>query len=188
MKHILLTIALSALACLTHAQQWSTDYHKADPMLNDNISYNSYSYIDEDGRGFTFFDAYPNIYKLFCGNIFDYDINGAVFVKVGLYNENDELLEQFTMYLYVLDNNHRIIETYVGGPLSTPIGQKGKVTKILNHIVRSTGYVRFLANLYHAPLFDLRVPTLSTYQSIQDQQSISSSTQSDSIPVQITDL
>lgn len=161
-----LIMAMLTMAAFINAQEtgWAIIKHEADPMLGVGQAYTSYTYKGENGDCFTFWDKYSDRYKLSSTRIFNSDYDGSVLVKVGLYDQYGNLLETFQMYLYLVnDGTHRQIETHVNGPLTTPIGQKEKVRKIIRHITYERGFVRFVAPIYNGQDVDLRALTISSY-------------------------
>ena len=80
-------------------------------------------------------------------------------VFVGLYNDNDKLIEKFTMWLDKEDNRaNRFVKTRDAGGMSNPVGQKGKVKKIFKHLQSGKGYVRMVCARYNTTDFDLKIP------------------------------
>lgn len=159
MKH-LLTISLLLLTTFTFAGEWTSEFFKGDPMTNDGFSYTAYTYNDGMGHRFTYWDKYLDRYRLTSEHIFNYDGYGQVFVKVGLYDIDMNLLELLNMPLYVLDGHHNKLEPYISHGLMRVIGQKKNLEKLFAHLLNRTGYVRFVAPVYNHSDFDIYVPCI----------------------------
>lgn len=91
------------------------------------------------------------------GGQFNVSRDGMV-VNVGIYDDNDKLVEKFGMWLDREDNRaNRFIRTRDAGYMNNPVGQKKKVKKIFKALQSGTGYVRFLCERYNELDFDLKV-------------------------------
>lgn len=161
MKKILVLLLIVSLPLVSFAQGWSRTDFPADE-LKGNESYTAYSY-DLPGYGsFIFFSDEDGQYRLKSSDgIFDVEsIQGYVGqqITVGIYDDNDKLVEKFNMWLDALNKtNFDILTTRNAGGMFNPTGQKSKVKKILKCINGGSGYVRFLAPRYNKTDFDFKV-------------------------------
>ena len=79
-------------------------------------------------------------------------------VNVGIYNDDNVLIDKFEMWLDKEDNRaNRFVRTRDAGGMSNPVGQKGKVRKIFNALKSGSGYVRIVAARYNTTDFDIRI-------------------------------
>ncbi len=56
------------------------------------------------------------------------------------------------------DKGGSYLRTRNAGGMSNPVGQKGKVKKILKHLQGDSGYVRIVATRYNRADFDIKIP------------------------------
>ena len=169
MKKILFILLFFTLSLFSiNAQGWRERIIPADE-LKGNKEYIAYSYSDSIGS-FIYWSNKNGQYKLITyQGIFNYSkdrtpqgiICGLLF-KVGLYNENDELIDKFDMWLDCFDDDGRVTEAFTRdqGGMFNPVGQGKKVKKIMKYLNEKTGYVRFYADLYgnNPDAFDFKVP------------------------------
>lgn len=164
-----ITIALM-MAIATSAQVegvWEKHESKADELKGSSGG-TYYSYIVPGMGGFMIygFDTYQyslisegvqfNIetgYSQFAGSY------AGVTVLVGIYDDDGQLKEKFKMWLDRVDNKGNcIVRTRDAGGMSNPVGQKGKVKKILKALRSDSGYVRIVAERFQRTDFDLKIP------------------------------
>lgn len=97
-------------------------------------------------------------------SFFNYKYSGAfrgVNVLVGLYDQDNKLIEKWEMWLDVRDDDPKVAATRNLGTMNNPVGQNKKLKKLFHHIIREKGFVRMVAPLYGEADFDLKVPCLS---------------------------
>ena len=169
MKRIVsITIALMmAIAMSAQVEgEWQKHESKADE-LKGSTGGTYYSYIVPGLGGFMIygFDTYQfflisdsgqfNIdagYSQFAGSY------AGVTVLVGIYDDDGQLKEKFKMWLDRVDNKGNcIVRTRDAGGMSNPVGQKGKVKKILEALQSDSGYVRIIAERFQRTDFDLKI-------------------------------
>ena len=79
-------------------------------------------------------------------------------IHVGIYDDNDKLLEKFDMWLDKESNRgNQFVKTRNAGGMSNPVGQKGKVKKIFKVLQGNNGYVRILTERYNSTDFDIKI-------------------------------
>lgn len=79
-------------------------------------------------------------------------------ILVGIYDDNNKLIEKFEMWLDLESNTgHRFIKTRNAGYMSNPVGQKKKVKKIFKALQSDSGYVRIIAERYNSTDFDIKI-------------------------------
>ena len=164
----LMTIALMVVAMTASAQgKWEKSVIEADELKGQEASV-AYVYTQPGTGSFIMwgFDIFQ--YRL-TSDEHQFDIESGynqfagsysgIKVLVGLYDDNDKLLEKFTMWLDKEDNraNH-FVKTRNAGGMSNPVGQKGKVKKIFKHLQSGKGYVRMVCPRFNTTDFDLKIP------------------------------
>jgi len=83
----------------------------------------------------------------------------GVSVLVGIYDGDGNLTEKFSMWLDRVDNmGNYAVKTRNAGGMSNPVGQKGKVKKILKALRSDSGYVRIVAERFQRTDFDIKIP------------------------------
>lgn len=166
MKKLFLSLVFTMVSIASFGQNWSTKSHEADE-LTEQDSYTSYVYEDPNVGSFIYWSNQKDQFRIISKNgIFNYESvynqGGSHYcgfdIIVGLYDENNKLVEKFSMWLDCpsSDGKPTFGETRNRGKLFNPIGQSKKVKKILTHL-QTTGYVRILADLYGNSKFDLKV-------------------------------
>ena len=146
---------------------WQITKQEADE-LKGNEAYKSYVY-DQPGVGsFVFwgFDEYQ--FRIISENgVFNYESGYNQYtgsysgesITVGLYDDNDRLIEKFNMWLdRDKSKGGTFLNTRNAGTMSNPVGQKGKVKKIFKHLQGNSGYVRIVAARYNHADFDIKIP------------------------------
>lgn len=79
-------------------------------------------------------------------------------VLIGIYSDDGQLVEKFTMWLDKEDNKaNRFLRTRNAGTMSNPVGQKGKVKKLFKALQSGTGYVRIVTQRYNTTDFDIKI-------------------------------
>ena len=136
--------------------------------LKGNEAYTAYKYYQPGEGSFIFWGFNEFQYRIFSDNgIFNYQSGynrysgsySGESVTVGLYDGNDNLIEKFDMWLdKESDKGGSYLRTRNAGGMSNPVGQKGKVKKILKHLQGDSGYVRIVATRYNRPDFDIKIP------------------------------
>lgn len=82
----------------------------------------------------------------------------GVDIVVGIYDDNDKLVEKFKMWLDRVDNKgNQMVKTRNQGAMSNPVGQKGKVKKIFNVLNGGKGYVRIVTERFQTTDFDIKI-------------------------------
>lgn len=77
---------------------------------------------------------------------------------VGLYDDNDKLVEKFKMWLDKEDNRaNQFVKTRDAGGMMNPVGQKKKVKKIFKHLQSGKGYVRIVCERFQHSDFDIKI-------------------------------
>lgn len=167
MKKVLFTILMLSAVMTGSAQgEWEKTIVEGDPLKGTETS-TVYIYSVPGMGSFIFWtwDTYQfrlvsetaqfNIesgYNNFVGSF-----SGAT-VHVGIYDDNDTLLEKFDMWLDKENNRgNQCIRTRNAGTMSNPVGQKGKVKKIFKALKANTGYVRILTERFNHADFDIRI-------------------------------
>lgn len=83
----------------------------------------------------------------------------GVSVLVGIYDVDGNLIEKFSMWLDRVDKmGNYAVKTRNAGGMSNPVGQKGKVKKILKALRSDSGYVRIVAERFQRTDFDIKIP------------------------------
>lgn len=136
--------------------------------LKGNEAYTAYKYYQPGEGSFIFWGFNEFQYRIFSDNgIFNYQSGynrysgsySGESVTVGLYDGNDNLIEKFDMWLdKESDKGGSYLRTRNAGGMSNPVGQKGKVKKILKHLQGDSGYVRIVATRYNRADFDIKIP------------------------------
>ena len=166
-----MTITIALLMAIAMSAQgeglWQKHESKADELRGSSGG-TYYSYIVPGLGGFMIygFDTYQfflisdsgqfNIetgYNQFAGSY------AGINVLVGIYDGDGQLTEKFKMWLDRVDNKGNcIVRTRDTGGMMNPVGQKGKVKKILKALQSDSGYVRIIAERFQRTDFDLKIP------------------------------
>lgn len=158
MKRLLTILLLSAGLMAAHAQKWGKGTVAGDELLGLQPT-TVVQYSDSVGIFSCEEDKYQFSISCLGKSFFNYQYeNGkkGVFVIVGLYEDNGQLLEKFNMWLSVGDDT-QIAATWNLGSMLNPVGQKGKVKKIIKHLKSGHGYVRMVADRYRENVFDFKI-------------------------------
>ena len=145
------------------AQQWERTVFEADELKGRKEGYIAYDYTDPNVGSFICWSNKPNQYRIINKNgIFNYSVNGqyrGLTVVVGIYDENEKLLDKFSMWLDCENDKPTFLETR-DAVLFNPPGQKKKVKKMMDCLTSGKGYVRIIADTYGtSPDFDLKIPS-----------------------------
>ena len=176
MKKIV-TITIALMMAIAMSAQGEGEWHKHESKadeLRGSSGGTYYSYIVPGLGGFMIygFDTYQfflisdsgqfNIetgYSQFAGSY------AGVTVLVGIYDDDGQLKEKFKMWLDRVDNKGNcIVRTRDAGGMSNPVGQKGKVKKILKALQSDSGYVRIIAERFQRTDFDMKIPPYTEQQ------------------------
>ena len=169
MKRIVsITIALMMAIAMSAQGEgvWEKHESKADELRGSSGG-TYYSYIVPGLGGFMIygFDTYQYFLISDSGQ-FNIDAGysryggdyAGISVLVGIYDENDKLTDKFTMWLDRVDNKgNMIVRTRNAGGMMNPVGQKGKVKKILKALQSDGGYVRIIAERFQRTDFDIKI-------------------------------
>lgn len=167
MKKILFVLVSFVMSVSVFAQgKWIETKIEADEFKGTKEC-TAYSFANEVGA-FTYWSNKDGQYRLQTfGGAFNYEKGYGqwvghycgIKVKIGLFDENDKMLEKFDMWLDCKDGDGpvTIAETRDAGGMGNPCGQGKKVKKIMKHLNEKKGYVRFFADLYNEADFDLKV-------------------------------
>lgn len=164
-RYFLLFVIATLSITRVFSQSWDVTKHEADD-LKGTKEYISYMYSVPGVGSFVFWNNKENQYRIVSDDgIFNYEVvssrygtNRGLSVIVGLYDANDNLQERLTMWLDCESDKPTFLETRDMGALLNPMGQKKKVKKIMSHLKKATGYIRFVASRYGKTDFDLKVP------------------------------
>ena len=161
MVRFILSLCLIVCSLGMRAQEWDISVQEADELLGIEKTTKTYRFsVPEDG-GIVFW-AGEFQFRLFSTNsIFNYkheDGFVGMSVLIGLYGDDDKLVEKFSMWLDEEDvAAGKFLRTRNAGSLFNPVGQKGRVRKIVQHLNKGKGYVRIVAERYNALPFDIKV-------------------------------
>ena len=165
MKKIFL-FTLLLISSSSFAQNWERTEFKADE-LKGTESYITFSYEDKSVGSFVCWDNsdncriinnlgifdYKTYYNQFVGNFHNAD------VVVGLYDDNDNLKQKYTLQMYCDGDKPSFLDTRNGGLFLPYVSQKKKVKKIKKFLTSGKGYIRIIAKTYGtSPDFDLKIP------------------------------
>ena len=79
-------------------------------------------------------------------------------ILVGIYDDDNNLIEKFKMWLDKESNNrNQVVRTRNAGTMANPVGQKGKVKKIFKTLLSGSGYVRIVAERFQTTDFDMKI-------------------------------
>lgn len=168
-------LLILAAAIITHAAaasaQWTTENLKGDDLTGSKPDI-YHLYTDSiHGYTFAYWESSNEQYIISSGKqVFDV-VAGynkyaghycGIEVTVGIYTNDEKLIEKFKMWLDVDagGGTANYARTRNAGKMLNPVGQAKKVKKILKHLTSSDGYVRIVANLYGGSPFDLTIPHL----------------------------
>ena len=163
MKKKVMTIVLLLLVCLTACAQgsWRKSVIEADELKGQEASV-AYLFNQPEMGTFVFWGFNEFQFRLISEESqFDVTYSSSstgIMVHVGLYDENDRLTDKFDMWLDRESSRaNRFVRTRDAGGMMNPIGQKGKVKKIFNHLRGGKGYVRIVTERYNNTDFDLKI-------------------------------
>lgn len=159
-KSFVLFVFVMASLCAS-AQGWTATHFEGDE-LKGTAETTAYTYTEPGMGSLVIWDNEESLFRLASDNgIFNIITAGnyvGMQIDVGLYDDNDELIEKFKMWLDEQRSSAgKVLQTRPGSSMFIPVGQKKKVKKIMKCLHGGTGYVRFLATRYDEVDFDLRV-------------------------------
>lgn len=169
MKKVLFIFVMCIITMCVNAQKWENTVFPADDFKG-TTAYTAYTYTDNTGM-FVFWSNKDNQYKLVSKvGMFNYDSGYSKYsgnycgitVKVGLYDNNNKMIDKFDMWLDCDKGDGPVTTAYTRdrGAMFNPVGQAKKVKKIMKHLKNEKGYVRFFTDLYNANDFDFKVPCI----------------------------
>lgn len=146
---------------------WVITKQEADE-LKGNEAYTSYMYNQPGEGSFVFWGFEEYQFRIISENgVFNYESGYNKYsgsysgesITVGLYDDNDKLIEKFNMWLdRDKSKGGNFLNTRNAGGMMNPVGQKGKVKKIFKHLQGNSGYVRIVAARYNHADFDIKIP------------------------------
>lgn len=146
---------------------WVITKQKADELKGIE-AYTSYTYNQPGEGSFVFWGFEEYQFRIISENgIFNYESGYNQYsgsysgesITVGLYDDQDTLIEKFNMWLdRDKSKGGNFLNTRNAGGMSNPVGQKGKVKKIFKHLQGNSGYVRIVAARYNHADFDIKIP------------------------------
>ena len=167
MKKVITAIVMMLVALTTNAQgKWEKTTIDGDP-LKGTVASEVYIYTVPEMGSFVFWnwDTYQfrltsdacqfNIETRY--NRYDGVLTGII-IHIGIYDDNDRLLEKFDMWLDKESNKaNQFVRTRNAGGMANPVGQKGKVKKIFKALQGDKGYVRILTERYNRTDYDIKI-------------------------------
>ena len=160
-------IKATAQATFSGKAGWVITNQEADD-LKGNKAYTSYIYNQPGEGSFVFWGFEEYQFRIISENgVFNYESGYNQYsgsysgesIIVGLYDDNDKLIEKFNMWLdRDKSKGGNFLNTRNAGGMSNPVGQKGKVKKIFKHLQGNSGYVRIVAARYNHADFDIKIP------------------------------
>lgn len=165
MKKIILSLVFAMVSIISFGQVWTSTNYEADELTNTE-AYTAYTYSSEVGH-FIYWSNKPDQFRIISNSaIFNYNSGYSKYaghycgfnIMVGLYDKNDNLIDKFTMWLDCpsSDGKPTFGETRNMGKMFNPVGQAKKCKKIFSHL-KTTGYVRIVADLYGTGKFDMKI-------------------------------
>ena len=89
---------------------------------------------------------------------FSHSYYAGVTALIGIYDENDEMVDKIELWLDCEDNHgNRFVRTRDLGGMLNPVGQKGKVKKLFKALQSNSGYVRIVAERFNTTDFDIKI-------------------------------
>ncbi len=161
MKKLLLVLLFVCGQQIAGAQDWSKTSWDADE-LTEREAYDSYRYTDEIGNSFVFWSNSDADFRIISAlGIFDYEgANHNFWALIGLYDENDELLEKFEIRFLAVEGMGNQAEANLT-PFRRPIPNPERCRKLLQFLTQRQGYARIVAPLFGTNnKFDLTVPCM----------------------------
>lgn len=161
MKKLLSITIMLLVAIVASAQgEWVIQQSEGDELKGTPAS-TTYNYVQEGMGAFVFWGYDVPHYALFSPNApFNTKVSGeyiGMIVLVGIYDDDDHLLEKFTMWLDKDTGRSGLLRTRVGKKMFTPVGQEKNMKKIFAAFKSGKGYVRIVAERYNHPDFDIKI-------------------------------
>lgn len=146
MKHLITIIAAVLITATAFGQKfnvWRTSQVEADALIG-NEAYETYMLVTPEYSGIAY-SSNKDIVAILCGEgIFDADIDGNIYVLVGLYR-NGELTDKVTQ----IWERGASTDTMLSGQ------DDGRVIK---NWLESGGDIRLIASRYSQAYLDIRIP------------------------------
>jgi hypothetical protein len=156
MKAIITTAAMLLLS-ITASAQWVLERYKADPLLGTNETVYKI-FVQGDFSFFIYSDDQFGIWTsdgIFNRERVRADVGQQVLV--GLYDDNDKLVDKFKIWLDY-DNDGRRLRTRDLGVMNNPVGQGKKAKKLYKHLNSGKGYARIVADRFGKSKYDIKIP------------------------------
>ncbi len=152
MKKVIIICMLIIASVHTFAQSWKTTEFKADE-LKGTEAYTAFTYNDESGNSFVFWSNTDKAIRIINEEkLFDSNMNGEIWVKVGFYDDTDKLTQKKDMVFKMINGTYSIAETRY----------KKEAAIILKYLKEEKGYIRFIAPQYQTvATWEIKVPCLN---------------------------
>lgn len=161
MRKLIVSLCLIACSIGIQAQTWKITANEADELLGITEDIKTYIFLVPDDCAIVFWAGQYQFRLVSNKGIFNYDRSDGISgmsVLVGFYDDNDKLLEKFSMWLDEEPASAgKYLRTRDRGTMFNPVGQKGRVKKIVQHLNKGKGYVRIVANRYDEVALDLKI-------------------------------
>lgn len=165
-KLLLMMLAILALLSANAQGKWEKSVIECDPLKGTETS-TVYIYTVPEMGSFVFWNWDTYQFRL-VSEVAQFNIESGygryigsysgVTIHVGIYDDNDKLLEKYDMWLDKESNRgNQFVRTRNAGGMSNPIGQKGKVKKIFNVLKGDSGYVRIVTERFNRTDFDIKI-------------------------------
>lgn len=159
MKKLFFVLSLMIISLEMNAQ-WYKMHNDADELKGIKES-ESYMFLNKEIGSFIIrgLNTYWYGLQLYDGifNVMYEDGKRGCIALVGLYDDDNNLVNKFNMWLDANDD-YTFLYTRNMGTMLNPVGQKGKVKQILNKIKNGEGYIRIVVPKYPNGEFDLVIP------------------------------
>lgn len=166
-KVILLLLMLSAVLTLSAQGEWRKDIVEGDELKGTETSM-VYVYTVPEMGSFVFWNWETYQFRLVSSSA-QFNIESGygrfigsysgINVHIGIYDDDDKLLEKFEMWLDKESNRgNQFVRTRDAGSMANPVGQKGKVKKIFKVLKGDKGYIRILTERFNNTDFDIKIP------------------------------
>ncbi len=151
---LLTAIAVSAQG------EWSVSKSEGDELKGIPPT-TTYNYIQEGMGAFVFWGYDIPHYAIFSPSApFNIKVSGeyvGMTVLVGIYDDNDQIVEKLTMWLDKDQSRAGVLKTRNAKKMFTPMGQEKNMKKIFSALKSGKGYVRIVAQRYNNPDFDIKI-------------------------------
>ena len=160
-KVTFITIMLMAAMAVSAQGRWFSQEMKGDE-LKGTLDATVYNYIVDGIGSFVFWGYNVPQYALYSPLApFNTFVSGqyiGMIVHVGIYDDNDNLLDKFDMWLDKDRGQSGMIRTRNASRMFTPARQEKNMKKIFTAMKSGKGYIRIVAERYDSPDFDIKVP------------------------------